>query len=189
MSNFIVIYDSCVLYPAPLRDLLLSLAMTDLFRAKWTTDIHREWKTNLLKDRKDLTADKLERTQNKMNEHARDSLVENYQELIPSIVLPDSNDRHVVAAAIKSGAQTIVTYNLKDFPQDALDKYDIVAQHPDDFIRHLLDLKPHVVIKAVKEHRERLKNPPKSAIEYLSTLQKQSLPQTVNFLNDYISTI
>jgi hypothetical protein len=50
MSRFVVIYDSCVLYPAPLRDLLMRLALTDLYQAKWTKDIHKEWMRSLLKN-------------------------------------------------------------------------------------------------------------------------------------------
>jgi hypothetical protein len=59
MAQFIVIYDSCVLYPAPLRDLLMRLALTDLYHAKWTHEIHKEWMRNLLKNRPDLTAERL----------------------------------------------------------------------------------------------------------------------------------
>jgi len=53
-SNFTVIYDACVLYPAPLRDLLMRLALTDLYRARWTDMIHDEWTRNVLRQRPDL---------------------------------------------------------------------------------------------------------------------------------------
>lgn len=116
MAQFIVIYDSCVLYPAPLRDLFMRLALTDLYHAKWTQEIHNEWMRNLLKNRPDLTAERLESVRAKMDLNVRDGLVEGYEELIDGIKLPDPNDRHVLAAAIKANAQTIVTYNLSDFP-------------------------------------------------------------------------
>ncbi len=58
-SNFTALYDACVLYPAPLRDLLMQLALTDLFRARWTNKIHDEWIRNLLKNRLDLTLEQL----------------------------------------------------------------------------------------------------------------------------------
>ena len=74
-SNFTVIYDACVLYPAPLRDFLMRLALTDLFRARWSRDIHDEWIRNVLKDRADLTPLQLERTRNLMDSHVRDCLV------------------------------------------------------------------------------------------------------------------
>ena len=81
-SNFTVIYDACVLYPAPLRDLLMRLALTDLYRARWTDMIHDEWTRNVLKQRPDLKAEDLERTRSLMNAHVRDSLVTEFEHLI-----------------------------------------------------------------------------------------------------------
>lgn len=66
-TQFAVVYDACVLYPAPLRDLLMHLAMTGLFRAKWTNHIHDEWITSLLRDRPDLTLAQLTRTRQLMD--------------------------------------------------------------------------------------------------------------------------
>src|SRR3990167_8164411 len=100
MTNFAVLYDACVLYPAPLRDLLMHLAITDLYRAKWTDEIHEEWINSVLSDRKDLSREYLDRTRDKMNTNVRDCLVEGYQSLIPTLNLPDADDRHVLAAAI-----------------------------------------------------------------------------------------
>jgi predicted nucleic acid-binding protein len=116
MTNFTALYDSCVLYPAPLRDLLMWLALSDLFRARWSNDIHEEWIRNLLEDRPDLTRERLERTRDKMNSNIRDCLVTGYEPLIDGLTLPDPNDRHVLAAAIRASADVIVTFNLKDFP-------------------------------------------------------------------------
>lgn len=86
-SNFTVVFDANVLYPAPLRDFLMQLALTDLFRAKWTNMIHDEWIRNVLKNRPDLTQKQLERTRDLMNAHVRDSVVEDYEFLIPTIDL------------------------------------------------------------------------------------------------------
>lgn len=189
MAQFIVIYDSCVLYSAPLRDLLMRLALTDLYHAKWTQEIHKEWMRNLLKKRPDLSMERLESIRSKMDLHVRDALVEGYEELIERIKLPDLNDRHVLAAAIKANAQTIVTYNLSDFPKSCLLQYEIEVQHPDEFLRHLLDLAPAKVIKTVQETRKSLKNPPKSQNEYLAILEQQSLSLTCAYLKEYESLI
>lgn len=189
MAQFVVVYDSCVLYPAPLRDLLMRLALTDLYHAKWTQEIHDEWMRNLLKNRPDLTAERVEAVRAKMDLHVRDGLIEGYEELIDGIKLPDPNDRHVLAAAIKANAQTIVTYNLSDFPKSSLAKYEIDAHHPDDFLRHLLDLAPAKVIGTVQETRKSLKNPPKSPNDYLAILEQQSLPQTCAYLKEYENLI
>jgi hypothetical protein len=184
-SNFTVIYDACVLYPAPLRDILIRLALTDLFRARWTDMIHDEWTRNVLKQRPDLQADDLERTRSLMNAHVRDSLVTGFEYLIPSIELPDADDRHVVAVAIHGGANLIVTFNLKDFPAQQLKGYNLLVQHPDDFIFDLLDLHAARECEVAANHRCSLKNPPNTADEYLDTLLKQGLTQTVGLLREW----
>lgn len=188
-SHFTVVYDACVLYPAPLRDLLMHLALSDLYRARWSDMIHAEWMRRVLASRPDLTAEQLERTRRLMNAHVRDCLVTGFEYLIPSIDLPDPEDRHVVAAAIHSGASLIVTFNLKDFPPEALRPYNLAAQHPDDFIVDLLDLHPAGVLEAAAHHRRSLKNPPKTAEEYLDTLLAQGLTQSVAGMRQWIAAM
>ncbi|HVE44730.1 MAG TPA: PIN domain-containing protein [Gammaproteobacteria bacterium] len=182
MSNFTALYDSCVLYPAPLRDLLMHLALTDLYRAKWTDQIHEEWMRNVLKNRPDIKIEQLERTRHLMNENVRDCLVSHYEEIIPSLRLPDPNDRHVLAAGIHCNAAVIVTYNLKDFPRKETEKFGIEVQHPDDFLVDLIDLSPRLVFAAVHRCRLSLKNPPKNPHEYLEYLANQNLPKTIKKL-------
>jgi predicted nucleic acid-binding protein len=189
MATFTVVFDACVLYPAPLRDLLMRLALTDLFRAKWSDAIHEEWITSVLNDRPDLTRTRLERTRDMMNANVRDGLVEGYQPLIPCIELPDPNDRHVVAAAIQARADAIVTFNLKDFPVAALRPLRLEALHPDEFIRHQIDLDTAAVLVAAQRHRAALRNPPKTPAEYLETLERQSLPKTVAALRAYAGVL
>jgi len=159
-SHVTVVYDACVLYPAPLRDLLMRLALTDLYRARWTDMIHDEWIRNVPRQRPDLKPEDLDRTRVLTNAYVRDSLITGFEHLIPSVALPDANDRHVVAAAIHGGASLIVTFNLKDFPPDRLNPYNLTAQHPDDFIFELLALHPARVCEAAANHLRSLKNPP-----------------------------
>jgi predicted nucleic acid-binding protein len=185
VSNFTVLFDACVLYPAPLRDLLMRLAATDLFRAKWTEQIHQEWIESLLKNRPDLNREKLERTKELMNQHAGDCIVTDYESLINAIELPDVNDRHVLAAAIKANAAVIVTFNSKDFPEVALKPYAIELQDPDTFITHLLDLNPGAVCAAVKRQRANLTKNPKTIKEFLEMLEILRLPQTVSLLRSF----
>jgi PIN domain len=189
VSNFTALYDACVLYPAPLRDLLMYVAVTDLYRARWSNAIHDEWIGNLLRHRPDLTAEQLQRTRELMNAHVRDCLVAGYESLIPALTLPDPNDRHVLAAAIHCGANVIVTFNLRHFPDDTLKPFGIEAQHPDDFLNCQLDLAPNIVCAAAKRQRTGLKNPPKTVEQYLESLERQGLAKTVSVLRRFAELI
>lgn len=179
---FTAFYDANVLYPAELRNFLMHLALTGLFRAKWSADVHEEWISNLLKKRPDLTREKLERTRALMDKHAEDALVTGYEDLIPGLHLPDPDDRHVLAAAICGHADVIVTMNLRDFPSDIIGSFGIEVQHPDEFVLHLLDFAPGAVAAAAENHRQSLRNPPRILVEYLETLQRQGLTQAVSVL-------
>lgn len=129
-SPFTAFYDANVLYPAPLRDFLMHLALTGVYRARWSSQIHDEWKRNLLINRPELTREQLDRTSALMDKAVPDGLVSDYQSLIEGLKLPDADDRHVLAAAIKCNASVIVTFNLKDFPKDVLDTFDMEPLHP-----------------------------------------------------------
>jgi hypothetical protein len=181
--------DANILYPAALRDLFIRLAQEELIRPRWTDQIHEEWIRHVLADNPHLTRERLERTRALMNEVIRDCLVAGYEALIPDLVLPDPDDRHVLAAAIRAGAPVIVTFNLTDFPATVLQPLGIVAQHPDEFVTRLLDREPAAVCAAAKRQREALKNPPKTVDEYLATLARLSLPQTVLRLQALVDRI
>lgn len=183
-ARYTAILDACVLYPAPVRDILLSLAQAGLYHARWTETIHDEWMRNVLANRPDLDPAKLARTCRLMNDSVPDCLVENYAELAGALKLPDASDRHVLAAALIGHADAIVTFNLKDFPSAALSPYQIEAQHPDDFIANQLELRELEALAAIKAARARLKNPPKSAADYIATLEKNQLPQTASILKE-----
>ena len=185
MANFTAFLDASVLYPAPLRDLLLELAVADLYRAKWSEAVHEEWITALLRKRDDLTRGQLERTRDLMNAHTRDALVSDFEQLIEILDLPDPDDRHVLAAAIKGRADMIVTTNLRDFPAGKLEVWGIEAQHPDEFLTHQFHLSQPTFLQAVRTVRQRLKNPPRSVEEYLDTLRAQGLLATVNAIEPF----
>jgi len=183
------VYEANVLSPAPLRDLLIRIAQARLVRAKWKETIHDEWTRNVLERNPHLSADRLARTRTLMNEAVRDCLVTGFEDLIESLMIPDSDDRHVLAAAIKAKADVIVTYNLADFPAPALAPHGVEAIHPDDFLAHLLDVAPDIVSAAAKRRRESLKSPPKTVEQYLETLQRQGLAQPVSALRKLTEVI
>jgi len=151
--------------------------------------IHDEWISSLASNRPDLDRGKLEKLRSIINESVEDCLVEKYEPLAAPLNLPDPDDCHVLAAAIKAQAQIIVTYNLKDFPAEILRSFDIETQHPDDFFLNQCDLQLGAFLVIVKRIRESLKKPPKTAKEYLDILRRHSLPKTAELLESYIDLI
>ena len=189
MSLPIVLFDACILYPASLRDVVMYLAGSGLFQAKWTEKIHDEWISNLLEKQPEIVPERLTRTRHKMNSAVLDSLVIGYETLIDTLHLPDQNDRHVLAAAIHAGASLIVTNNIRDFPDDILTPYGIKAVTPDEFLVRLIYENAEAVLATIKRQREQLKNPPKTVKEHLETLEKQGLTKTVAFLREHRADI
>ena len=179
--GFIVIYDASVIYGGLVRDLLIRVAAGGLVQAKWTSEILDEAFDNLLENRPDLSRARLQRTRELMTEAVRDSLVEGYQPLIDGLNLPDPDDRHVLAAAIRSGAQVIVTSNIKDFPDEALQPFGITAQLPDDFLSALVELDPNQLWSIVDAIASKLREP-ESREEILRRLRRNGLDHTATEL-------
>lgn len=178
----IVVLDACVLYPAPLRDFLLHIAHIGLYSPKWSAIIQDEWIRNLLANRQDLTAKSLERTAQAMQNAFPDAEVVGFEALIQTINLPDADDRHVLATAIQAGAKHILTFNLKDFPQTELDKWGIIALHPDDFIMQIWQESPQEIKQALENQVKLLKNPPMTFEQVLANLAICGLPKIVGRL-------
>ena len=181
-SRYTVVLDACVLYPAPVRDLLLSLAEVGLYHARWTDAIQREWVSHLATNRPDIPLEKLQRTTQLMSKAIPDSNVIGYESLIASLILPDPDDRHVLAAAIVGHADAIVTFNSRDFPGGYLAQFGIETQHPDDFITNQFELHELSAVAAMKGLRQRLRSPPQSVDDLLNTFERVSLPQTASYL-------
>lgn len=181
-TSFVVLLDACVLYSAPVRDLLLNLAEQGLYSPKWSKMIEEEWLRNLLTNRPDLSRNKLDRTLYAMNTAFPDAMVDSFEEIINSIELPDKNDRHVLAAGIQSKADLIVTFNLKDFPQDSLDQYDIRVIDPDLFACGLSEINEAKAIQGFENQLASLKNPPKTREELKVILKKCGLSKFVELI-------
>lgn len=177
--SFTATYDACVLHPAGLRDLLVRLAGTGLFRAKWSDDILDEMVASILRQRSDLDPSELGRTRKLMCDAVPDCLTTGYTALVGALDLPDPNDRHVLAAAIRSGSQVIVTENTRDFPASILETYDMEAQTVDVFVLHLIDLSPTTVARVVDEQVQALKRPPLSRADVLDRLARSGLRRSV----------
>lgn len=160
----------------------MSIAVTRLFHARWTEQIHEEWMENLLENRKDITREQLDRVRLLMNNAIPDCVVTGYEHLIEVVELPDPNDRHVLAAAIHADVNVIVTVNGGDFPDEELVKHGIEKCPPDAFISRLLDEHSTTVIKALNRQRDRLANPKPSADQFLDALARQGLVRTAEML-------
>lgn len=189
-ARYTVILDACVMYPAHLRDLLLSLASAGLFHARWSERIQDEWVRNLLLQRPDLKREDLQRTCSLMSKAIPDSLVTGWEPIEQNISgLPDPDDRHVVAAALRGHADAVVTFNLKDFPAEVMDAMQIEVQHPDDFLLNQLDLAPIPALKAIKAMRARLRKPPIEVADLVTMLEKLQLPLSAARLREFSDLI
>lgn len=178
--GFVALYDACVLHPAHLRDLLVRVAGTGLVQAKWSTRILDEAFDSIVRRLPQHTG-RLVRTRQLMELAIRDGMVTGYEALEATLQLPDPDDRHVLAAAVRGHAQVIVTFNLRHFPAEALAPYDIEAQHPDTFLEHLSDLDPEQMLGAVRAMAASTRHPPLSASDILDILSRD-LPRAVQTL-------
>ena len=185
-ASLVAILDACVLYSAPVRDLLLHLADHHLYTPKWTDEIHREWTRNLRRKRPEISAEQLTRTVDAMQDAFPDADVLGYEPLVKSIRLPDQNDAHVVAAAIRSRADVIITANIRDFPNQYLKRFAIKAQHPDSFISMLVANNPKSSVAAFKNQVANLQNPPMSYMSVLEKLRNAGLVNTSEDLGKLI---
>jgi predicted nucleic acid-binding protein len=187
-ARYTAVLDANVLYPALLKDLLLSLAHADLDSAGWSVHIRDEWKRSLLRDRPDM-ADKIDEAAQTMEDAIPDCLVTGYEHLINGIELPDPNDRHVLAAAITGHADAIITWNEKDFLNEVLDAFGIELQTPDEFVLNQIMLRGAVALTAIKGMRLRWERPEVSPIALVDLLERRGLPQTAAHLKDVVDLI
>lgn len=186
---FVAVLDACVLVPPALMDLFMRLGLEGVYKPKWSDDIHKEWvRARVEKLGKDPV--RQEKTRQLMDLHALDAKVIGYEGLIDGLQLPDRNDRHVLAAAIRCDADAIITNNLKHFPQSILDEYEIDAIHPDIFISNSMDLHPIWACTAIKKLRRSLNDPKLTPEQYIKVLEKNGLSVTAAQLReDFIDLI
>ncbi|MGH8834935.1 MAG: PIN domain-containing protein [Actinomycetes bacterium] len=177
--TFVVVYDACVLYGNTQRDMLIRIAQSGLVQAKWTNAILDEVQESLAANRPDIPAEKLARLRSLMNRAVSDVLVEGYEPLIETLKLPDPKDRHVLAAAIKSQAQVIVTSNLKDFPSDVLGHWNVETKSPDDFVLDQIELDDRIIWACVQQIVDSRNNPPETIEDVLNALERAGLVESV----------
>lgn len=181
---FVVVYDANVLYGDTVRDMMIRLARSGAIQAKWTRQILDEALRSLAAKRPDIPDAKLSRLQELIITSVPDCLIEGYEPLIDGVKLPDPDDRHVLAAAIKTGAQVIVTSNLSDFPADNLSSWNIEAKSSDDFLLDQIVIDDRVVWACVQQIADSRNNPPETAEDVLDALERAGLVESVTALRD-----
>jgi predicted nucleic acid-binding protein len=182
--RFTAVLDTNVIYPVISRDLLFWFAHYDLYTPKWSKNIFDEWKSVM--QRKGVAEKEAIKRVEKANLAFPDALVQNYDGLINHLTLPDENDRHVLAAAIKTNANVIVTNNIKHFPAEYLKSFGLTAKNADDFLTDIIDLNQNQAVAAFKEMVLNKKNPPLDEYEVLTQLRKIDLTDTANYLHTLI---
>ena len=177
-SDFQVILDACVLVNAALRDTLLRLAEPpcSLYLPRWSKDIIEETRRTL-ETKLALTPAQTAHLIHQLEVHFADAWVEGYDAVIPAMA-NDPKDRHVLAAAVVSGTQTIVTFNLKDFPAEALAPWNVEAQSPDEFLIHQYHLDPEAVFTVVRQQAEQ-----HGGWDRLMSIHNKTVPEFVSLLN------
>ena len=170
------VLDTNVIYPLWLRDILLWFAFYDLFIPKWSSTIFDEWIRVM--QRKGISHREALRRVKVMNDAFPDAQVKNYESIISSLDLPDQNDRHVLAAAIRSKSSFIITRNLKDFPSIILNPFGIQAVSPDLFLSALVKIYPIQTVLAFRKLVKNKTRPPFTEEEVLLILQKNNLRKT-----------
>jgi len=179
--KFTCVLDTNVIYPIEIRDLLFWFAHYELYTPKWSIHIFDEWQ-KVMRD-KGVPEDEISKRVDKANRAFPDALVDNYEALIESLELPDPKDRHVLAAAIKSGAELIVTNNLKDFPPEILESYGLSAKSADDFLTDIIDLNPGTAVEAFRKLVMNRRNPDLDEYQVLDALRRNALKETADYLH------
>lgn len=178
---FVVVYDACALHGNTSRDLLIRVAQAGLVQAKWSETILDEL-VRSLESRGIGGEDKLTQLRRRITDSVADCIVTGYEPLIETLELPDPDDRHVLAAAIRSHAQVIVTDNVKDFPTSALSPWDIETKTPDAFVLDLIDLDAASVHACIQQIVGSRRNPPMLLDQVLGQLERCGLVQAANVL-------
>ena len=182
--RFKCVLDTNVIYPIEIRDLLFWFAYYELYTPKWSEHIFDEWKDVMKK--KGVEESVARKRVEKANLAFPDAMVCNYSPLINNITLPDPKDCHVLAAAIKTNANVIVTNNIKDFPSDYLSSFGLSAKTADDFLTDIIDLNPEQAVEAFKEMVFNRRNPDLNEFEVLDILRNRGSKDTADFLHSQL---
>ncbi len=168
MPRYTALLDACVLVPIALADTLLRLAERELYRPLWSDRILAEAADAVADVHPDLGPELIARRFRAMDDTFEDALVTGWEPIEASLSLPDPDDRHVVAAAIRGRADAIVTANVRHFPGAALAPLGIAVVDPDEFLLDQLDLAPRILVDVLREQAAHTRNPPLEPTDLLA---------------------
>lgn len=181
MSRPVAVLDACTLVPIRLATTLLWLAESGLFQPLWSDPILDEVNRTLPKV--GLSPEDASRRIRMMREaFGAEALVEEFDDLIDQMAC-DPKDRHVLAAAVRGGANTLVTFNLKDFPDEAAATHGIEILHPDTFLVGLLGGHAETVVSTLERETAVFQNPPQTVTDFLASLTA-TVPMFANLAAD-----
>ncbi|MBA7480434.1 hypothetical protein ES707_15888 [subsurface metagenome] len=193
-NRYTAFVDACTLAGALKRNLLLTLAEAEFFRLRWSSVVLDEAERAIAKILQGKNvADATERARRAraaMESAFEEACVSDFSDFLPACInLPDPGDHHVLAAALKVQAATIVTDNLKDFPERVLTPLDIEARSADDFIADIVALDPGRAVAAIRKMRERFKKPEKTAEVLLLDMEAEGLTETADILRPHVASL
>ena len=180
---FAIVVDANLLAGALTRNIILSLAEAGFFRPYWSFRILDEFERYCAK--RTGSPENAKKQRLRIEAVFPEAIVGGIDAIEEGLNLPDLDDRHVLAAAIKAKAEVIVTENLKDFPVSEMELHDIQVLTLDQFVADILDLAGPEAIAALRLMRERFENPEITAQELILKVETLGLSETANFLAAY----
>jgi len=165
-ADYAIILDANILAESAISDLFLRLSEEPrLVSPRWTAEIWEEARRTMISRLgwpANITDSRIAAAQATFPE----AMVEDYEGFIDRCT-NDPKDRHILAAAIRAKAETIVTMNVKHFKEADLAHWGITAAHPGDYLKVLYDHDEGVVVSVLHRMAELRQ---KTLVEMLSRL-------------------
>ena len=191
-NRYTAFVDACVLAKSLPRNLVLTLAEAEFFRVRWSRPIMDETKRAIerMLAAKPDAAKRAAQACDAMERAFEDAMVDGFDRFLPvCAVLPDQNDIHVLAAAIKTRADVLVTDNLKHFPENVLETFNMEVRSADEFIADTVALDEGRAVAAIGRMRQDSRRPPLTAEKLLLTMEARGLLQTADALKPYVGSL
>jgi hypothetical protein len=191
-NRYTAFVDACVLAKSLPRNLMLNLAEAEFFRVRWSHPVMDETQRAIerMQAKRPDAAKRAARARAEMERAFEDAMVEGFDSVLPiCAVLPDQNDAHVLAGAIKTRADVLVTDNLKHFPEEVLATFNIDVLSDDSFIADTVTLNEGLAVAVIGRMRQNCRHPPLTAEKLLRTMEARGLLETADMLKPYVGLL